>query len=154
MKKIIKAFLITFSILFIFFLVSFILKEDRADLAKKKQDENSVSSNLQSRANTVITVEVLNACGVQGLATEFTNYLRNQKFDVVNVGDYKEGFDIDRTLVIDRTSLNCFNAKKIAEALGIKESQVVPQLDESLQLMVTVLIGKDYKNLKVYNVIQ
>ncbi len=97
-----------------------------------------------------ITVEVLNACGVQGLANEITQYLRERGFDVVNVGNYAGGFDLDQTFVIDRVSLGTDNAQKVAEALGVNKKQVAPQMDESLQLMVTVLIGKDYKKLKVY----
>ncbi|MFQ5752192.1 MAG: LytR C-terminal domain-containing protein [bacterium] len=104
--------------------------------------------------NEVITVEVLNACGVQGLANEITQYLREKNFDVVNVGNYQGGFDLDRTFVFDRVSLNGYNAKLVGEALGVNEQQVQPQLDDSLQLMVSVLIGKDYKSLKVYDSIR
>lgn len=100
---------------------------------------------------SVITVEVLNACGVQGLANEITQYLRDRGFDVVNVGNYQGGFDLDQTFVFDRVSLSYENAQKVAEVLGVGKSQVQPQLDDSLQLMVTVLIGKDYKKLKVYD---
>jgi hypothetical protein len=136
------------NIVLIFSLTSEFFKGSNEKIVNMVPDETG-----NDKKNFVVTVEVLNACGVQGLANDFSQYLREKKFDVVNVGNYKEGFNLDRTLVVDRTSLNCFNAKKVAEALGIKEPQVVPQLDESLQLMVTVLIGKDFKNLKVYNAI-
>lgn len=96
-----------------------------------------------------ITVEVLNACGVQGLANDVTQHLRQQKFDVVSVGNYSGGFNLDKTLIFDRKSLDCNNAKKVAEALGIEANQVVPELEPSLQLMVTVIIGKDYRELKL-----
>jgi hypothetical protein len=98
----------------------------------------------------VVTVEVLNACGVQGLANEFTQYLRDHGFDVVNIGNYQGGFDLDQTFVIDRVSLNSENATKVADILGVNKKQVAPQMDESLKLMVTVLIGKDYKKLRVF----
>ena len=101
--------------------------------------------------NERITVEVLNACGVQGLANEITQFLRDHEFDVVNVGNYQGGFDLDQTFVIDRISLSSENAEKVADVLGVGKKQVAPQMDESLKLMVTVLIGKDYKKLKVYD---
>jgi hypothetical protein len=101
----------------------------------------------------VITVEVLNACGVQGLANEITQYLRNNNFDVVNIGNYKN-FDVEHTLVLDRVSLKSLYGKKVAKVLGVDEKQVIPQLDNSLLLNVTVIVGKDYKNLKVYEAIR
>ncbi len=117
-------------------------------------NENPISTNVQNvLKNEIITVEVLNACGVQGLANEITQYLRKNKFDVVNIGNYKN-FDLDHTLVLDRVSLNGIYAKKVARVLGVNEKQVVPQLDDSLQLNVTVIVGKDYKHLKVYDAIR
>ncbi len=121
-------------------------------------NESLLSSNSRTEPNppkaALITVEVLNGCGVQGLAKEITQFLRENKFDVVKVGNYQGGFDLDRTFVFDRISLNGYNAIKVGEVLGVNEKQVQPQLDDSLQLMVTVLIGKDYKDLKVYKSIQ
>ncbi|MFQ6115972.1 MAG: LytR C-terminal domain-containing protein [bacterium] len=117
-------------------------------------NENPVSMNAPDLPKQqVITVEVLNACGVQGLANEITQYLRKKKFDVVNIGNYKN-FDVDHTLVLDRVSLNGVYAKEVARVLGVDEKQVVPQLNDSLLLNVTVIVGKDYKNLKVYEAIR
>ena len=97
-----------------------------------------------------ITVEVLNGCGVNGLAAKFTDYLRNKGFDVVKVGNYEGGEKLRRTTVIDRVSLNNENAAKVGEALGVDNKQIQPQLDDSPKLQVTVLLGRDYKKLKSY----
>lgn len=104
--------------------------------------------------NEIITVEVLNACGVQGLANDITQFLRNNNFDVVNVGNYPGGFDLEQTFIFDRVSLNGIYAQKVGKVLGVDEKQIAPQLDESLQLKVTVIIGKDYNKLKVYEKIR
>jgi len=100
--------------------------------------------------NQDITVEVLNACGVQGLAYEVTQYLREKKFDVVEFGNYAGGFDLDKTFVFDRVSLDNENARRVGQALGVTRKQITPQLDNSKQLMVTVLIGKDFRQLSIY----
>jgi hypothetical protein len=99
-----------------------------------------------------ITVEVLNGCGVPGLANEVTQYLRDQefKFDVVNVGNYQGGFNLERTFVLDRAALNQIYANKVAEVLGVAQEQIAPQVNDSLQLKVTVIVGKDYRNLNVF----
>lgn len=98
----------------------------------------------------VVKVEVLNACGIPGLANQMAEYLREQDFDVVNVGNYSGGYDLDHTFVFDRVSLNAFYARKVGKSLGVERAQVAPQLDSSLQLMVTVLIGKDYSTLELF----
>jgi hypothetical protein len=96
----------------------------------------------------------LNGCGVTGLANEIGQYLRNKNFDVVDIGDYEGGWHLEQTLVLDRVSLESKYAKKVAKALGVNENSVTPNLEKSLQLMVTIIIGKDYKKLKVYKEIQ
>jgi len=100
--------------------------------------------------NEKITVQVLNGCGVQGLANDVTQYLREHHFDVVDVGNYPGGFILDRTLIFDRVSLNTENALKVADVLNVNKKQVVSELENSLQLSVTVMVGKDYKKLSLF----
>ena len=103
----------------------------------------------------IITVQVLNGCGVTGLAKKMTQYLRNKKnFDVLDEGNYEGGSNVEQTFVLDRVSLQSKYAQKVAKELGINKNQVAPQLEDSLQLMVTVIIGSDYKKLKVYKELQ
>jgi hypothetical protein len=105
-----------------------------------------------------IQVEVLNACGVKGLAIKFTEFLRDKGFDVVNHDNYVRGGKIDwglkKTTVLDRVSLNKENAAKVGEVLGVDQRQIQPQLDDSPKLQVTLLLGRDYKKLKSYQEIQ
>ena len=94
----------------------------------------------------IIQVEVLNGCGVSGVADRYTDFLRAQKFDVVNVGNYIS-FDVDKTMVIDRIG-NEANARKVAESLGVSEENVFQQLNEDYFLDVSIIVGKDYNKLK------
>lgn len=87
----------------------------------------------------------MNGCGAAGVAEKFTDYLRKEKFDVVQIGNYIS-FDIDKSLVIDRTG-NMANAEKVAAALGIDKKNVIMQKNDDSFLDVSVVIGKDYKNL-------
>jgi len=97
-------------------------------------------------ASEIIQLEVLNGCGVSGVADRFTDFLREHKFDVVNVGNYVS-FNVDETLVIDRIG-NMANAKKVAEELGVPRTNVIQQLNDNYFLDVSVIIGKDYYKLK------
>lgn len=96
-------------------------------------------------AADIVQLEVLNGCGVLGVADKFTEYLRKKNFDVVQVGNYIS-FDIDKTLIIDRTG-NVANAEKVAGFLGIDESRIIQQINNDYFLDVTLVIGKDYGQL-------
>jgi len=106
-----------------------------------EEDENKLPG--------IIQLEVMNGCGITGVAEKFTNYLRQNNFDVVQVGNYKS-FSIDNTLVVDRTG-NKNNALRVAEVLGIDSKNVIQQINNDYFLDVSLIIGKDFNRLNPYN---
>jgi len=94
----------------------------------------------------VIQIDVLNGCGASGAATGVTNYLRSRGYDVVEQRNYRT-FDINASMVIDRTGERK-NAERVAYALGIRNENIVQQINPDYFVDVSVLIGKDYKSLK------
>jgi uncharacterized protein YvpB len=117
----------------------------------KIKDKNLAEKELERKKNAspIVQVEVLNGCGVSGAAEKFTDYLRQNNFDVVQMGNYIS-FDIDKSLVIDRTG-NKANAIKAADILGIDHKNIVQQINKDYFLDVSVIIGKDFNNLKPFN---
>lgn len=97
----------------------------------------------------IIQLEVLNGCGASGTADKFTEFLRSNSFDVVQTGNYIS-FDVDKSMVIDRTG-NRANALKVAEALGIDKKNIVQQINNDYFLDISLVIGKDYNQLKPFN---
>lgn len=95
-----------------------------------------------------IQIEVLNGTSEGKLAQRITDFLRSKGFDVVDMANYKTQ-SLVNTMVIDRTG-NLQNAKTVAEALGVEEARVVQQIDKNLYLEVSVVIGRDYPNLKPF----
>jgi len=95
----------------------------------------------------VIQLEVLNGCGVPGLANDFTTALRKNGFDVVETGNFKN-FDMQHTVVIARTP-DEKNAQRVAEALGVDPKNVFVESSNDFYLDATVVIGSDYKSLKL-----
>ncbi len=96
-----------------------------------------------------ITVEVLNGCGVTGLAQKFTNYLRQQGFDVVYTGnadrmDYASTHIIQRAVQTEKEK-SLLKALELAEERLIEDSQSTPHVD------YTIILGKDYNQLNVYS---
>jgi hypothetical protein len=106
--------------------------------------ENSDIDNLVSQKNNM-QIEVLNGCGVDGVADMFTDSLRRKNIDVVNTGNYRT-FNIDNSIVIDRTG-KIINAEYLAEVIGVDNKQVIQQKNKDYFLDVTLIIGKDYKQL-------
>ncbi|MBS1912220.1 MAG: LytR C-terminal domain-containing protein [Bacteroidetes bacterium] len=97
------------------------------------------------KAGEHIQVDVVNSCGIDGLATKFTEFLRARKFDVPEYSTTKARVPYSK--VIDRIG-DPLSARKVAYALGIDESRIETGIDSSLYLRATVVIGMDYRTLR------
>lgn len=114
------------------FLVSFVLMLTRTD------------PEAVYRKNNNIRVEVLNGCGVNRLAVKVTNVLRKQGFNVVKIGN-TEAPTFAETVVIERNDESKRNAEYLAKQIGVKN--VGSDIDPALYLEVTVVVGKDYREI-------
>ena len=95
----------------------------------------------------IIQLEVLNGCGVAGLANQFTSALRKNGFDVVETGNF-DNFDMQETIIISRT-YNTDNAERVAKALGIKAENILVEASDDFYLDATIVIGSDYNSLNL-----
>lgn len=93
----------------------------------------------------VIQLDVLNGCGARGAGAKFTGFLRAAGFDVVELRNYSSS-GVRRTIVIDRVG-HLGNARKVAAALGVAESNVVTQINPDYFVDVSVVIGEDQESL-------
>lgn len=93
-----------------------------------------------------IQVDVLNGCGVKNVASRIRDYLLKQGIDVVEMKNYKT-FDVGETLVIDRVG-NLELAQHVGRILGIQDQNIIQELNPDYFVQVSVVIGKDYSNLK------
>ncbi len=105
-------------------------------------------SNPAHLVGEIIQVEVRNGCGISGVAAETTMFLRRHGFDVVEVGDYSS-FEEEYSLVIDRVGDRA-SALKVANVMGIPEERVVQEIRLDYYLDASVVIGKDYENLRPF----
>ncbi len=99
----------------------------------------------QEEPNRILQIEVLNGCGVNGLAARFTDFLRQAGFDVIKTDNY-ESHNVDKTLIIDRRG-NVKNALKIADALGLDRQRVLQEINAAYQIDATVILGRDFRTL-------
>jgi len=109
-----------------------------------QQDDNTAEKVLLP---SQVQIEVLNGCGISGAADKFTEYLRARGFDVVNKGNYSS-FDVDNTLVIDRSN-NADKAALVAEVLGVENKRIIKQFNNQYFLDVSVIVGKDFNSLLI-----
>lgn len=97
--------------------------------------------------SNIIQLEVLNGCGVPGIATRFTSTLRGYGFDVVESGNF-DNFDMTETILISRNG-NMQNANRVARALGIPEDRILLEKSTDFYLDATLVIGSDYQSLNI-----
>lgn len=139
-SHIIKITLPILSVVTILFLVSTIVNAT----------SRSVDGKLDKRSGEVaesIQVNILNACGEDGLASKARKYLRKRGFDVVEIGNYP-GL-LKKSIVIDRLG-DRRSALKTAYAFGVNDSLVYKNIDSTLFVRNTLIIGKDYNNLNAF----
>jgi hypothetical protein len=93
-----------------------------------------------------IQVEVLNGCGVAGMAAKLAEYLRKQEIDVVKTGNYRS-MKVKNTQVIDRVGNPQF-AEQIGELLGVNRRHIYTETERRLLVDATIIIGLDYNKIK------
>lgn len=129
-----------FILICVILLISYSIYQKLANNNKSNSADES-----EGKISEIIQVEVLNGCGASGIADRFTEYLRTHGCDVVSSSNYSQ-FDVQKTIVIDRIG-NPANAKYIADLLGVKN--IITQINKEYFLDVSVIIGNDYRKLKV-----
>lgn len=146
LNYIINGIIILFLIIVCYLGFSLINNSIKSD--KDAKEITDTTKSITNQPNLSIQLDVQNGTNENGVATKFTEYLRKNGVDVVEIGNYKST-DIERTLIIDRSG-DRNKAKKVAQTLGVGERNIIQQLNNSLYLDVTVVIGKDFKELKPY----
>ena len=110
--------------------------------------DSSVDSDKRITNEEKIQINILNGCGVNGLASRTNEYLRTYKFDVLEVGNYPE--NIEKSIIIDRLG-DMESAKKVAYAVGIPDSLIFTRIDSSLFIRTSIVLGNDYEKLAPFN---
>jgi len=108
----------------------------------------AATSDSTALVGDVIQVEVRNGCGIDGVAARTTQFLRDQGFDVVEVGNH-DSFNVQTSRVVDRIG-NPESARKVARALGLPEARVRQEVRPELYLDASVIIGRDYQQMRPF----
>ncbi|MEO2122105.1 MAG: LytR C-terminal domain-containing protein [bacterium] len=135
MKLLIRLVLVGISLLIVLIAVTILLRppEESASLTQATAVNQPV---VDGR----VTVEVLNAGGVSGVARKATAILRSAGFDVVSFGN-ASSFDQVESAVVDRIG-DPNPALSVASVLGIRNVRSEP--DSNLYLDISVLLGSQW----------
>jgi len=100
-----------------------------------------------------IQLEILNGCGETGVAKKLTDLLKKSNYDIVNSGNYiqrgKINWDVNESKIIDQMDKQD-EARKLADIMGILYSNVETFENPSPIADLTIVIGKDYKTLAIF----
>jgi hypothetical protein len=91
-----------------------------------------------------IKVEVLNGCGIKGIAGKTADFLRSKQMDVIR-SDNADHHKYPNTVFISRNE-NIESLRAVSKSFGVAlndESRILIVPDESLDVDVTVILGKD-----------
>ncbi|MDE3258270.1 MAG: LytR C-terminal domain-containing protein [Gemmatimonadota bacterium] len=115
---------------------------DSLPVPKRELSSNTMPDTIQA-----IRIEVLNGCGVAGVAERVGRYLREAGFDVMTWKN-ADSFNYPETIVIDRAG-KLENARTVAGAMGLRThiQQIVH--DPYRIEQVAVIIGRDYERLGI-----
>ncbi|MCK6601850.1 MAG: LytR C-terminal domain-containing protein [Bacteroidetes bacterium] len=130
-------------LLCLFFVVSLIIRFSNPPSDPSRLDPEKIDPKL------VIQVQVLNGNGVPKITDQIISYLRQQGFDVVEKGNYSS-FNAEHSVVLDRVGDKAA-ANKLAEVLGIIPARVLSQISYEYYADLTLVIGKDFKNLTPFS---
>lgn len=140
--------IVSLAVLTIYLFYNFIKHTTSRTESKPFAVDSSSSQITKQPSNKTLQIDVQNGTGVQGIANKVMEYLRSKGFDVVELGNFSSQ-DIKTSMVIDRTG-NTKNAKIVAQSLGISEKNVIEQVNRNYFLDATVVVGRDYPELKPF----
>lgn len=129
---------------------SVIAVEPEPEPSKPPAEERAVTEPLKPASPSEIKVQVLNGCGVRGIAAKFRGILRDRGFDVMSYGNAgRQDYPKSRIIVRSAGSFGEGAAQVLAESLGIASEHILVEPDPSLvDIDVTLILGLDYKQLK------
>lgn len=99
----------------------------------------------QEQQSMDIVVKILNGNGVSGVAYKLREYLLTKGFDVSETTN-ADHFNYERTLIYLHSS-DYSMSKKVADKLGISNNPIMDDRDQDYPCDITIIMGKDYKNI-------
>jgi len=131
----------------LYFAYSIIMGSSGSKTRGDNEGTDTTKRKVTNQPNLSIQINIMNATGENRIGARFRDYLKQKGFDVVDMGNYKT--EVEKTMVLDLCG-DINKTKRVADALGVSQKNVSTILDKTKFIDATVIIGKDYTELKPY----
>jgi len=105
-------------------------------------------TSYEKKTGHKIEVEILNGCGIPKLARMYTEYLRSEGIDVLDSKNADNFDQIETKILHHRGEIE--RAFALADIMMIDRNRIIEDKNENLFFDLTLILGKDYKNLSSY----
>ena len=95
-----------------------------------------------------IQVEIRNGCGISNLARMYTDFLRDEGLDVLDSKNADHFNYLETKILHHRGDIE--RALALADIMMIDRNRIIEDKNETLFFDLTLILGKDYKNLASY----
>ena len=118
-------------------------QKEEIDLAKL-----ITKSKYEEKTGHKITLEIHNGCGIPKLANLYTEFLRDEGFDILDSKN-ANNFDYTQTQILYHQN-HKLRALSLSKIMGIDESLVIKKVTPYIIHDLTLIIGSDYNKLDSY----
>ena len=153
-KYIIKKIFLVVSPLIIFSFLYFFFQNynfEYKNINKSKQLSLLMNENKSEKImGRKVQVMILNGCGDKGVAQLYTNFLRNNGYDVIDYDNAKH-FDFKNTKIKIHNKKHENFETEIINLLSLKPNKIEYNYSKNIFYDMTLIIGDDFKELSSYN---
>ena len=105
-------------------------------------------THYEKKTGHKIQVEIWNGCGIPNLASMYTDFLREEGFDVLDSKNADHFNYLETKILHHRGDID--RALVLADILKIDKSNVIDDKNENLFYDLTLILGKNYMDLLSY----
>ena len=135
------------------FLIMILLYQLKITLGKNDLSKTNLSANPITEA-FIAEIEILNGCGISGIAELYTNFLRSSKYDIISTDNAKDehgkiNFDYKNCKIIVNNKKKLRAAYQLSLKLGINKKHIKKNYANGIW-DITLIIGQDYNKLNSF----
>lgn len=121
------------------------------EIEPEPQQQEISTPTPQPPSPSDIKVQVLNGCGVRGIAARVRGILRDRGFDVMSYGNAdRQNYRQSKVIIRSEGTFGEQVAEVVARSLGISSEQIEKEIDASLgDINITVILGLDHRQLNL-----